>query len=339
VLADGQFVAVVGASPRPHLDFYGFPTANAHGSILDFRPRGAVFDDGATIGSPVLAFASRLICPVYASVEVIDDGMTIRAIATGTLDDDRQTFEVATTYRLRPGVGIIDVRSLLLNTGRKKMERVRFSLHDEATPVVIRFDDLEAGLHEVVVRDTNDGSVFFRTFRDDPLPLIVMLPPGTYTVTGNLFPAVSETVITVGREETECTLVKPALGRVRIAVRNETDDPVPGKVTFLGLDGTPSPYFQPHDPVKSGRACEEIKNSVFPGLSNLELAHDAFIVVEVTGKGSLYPVVQARSRSGLQADAVTPYALTNPVFVDVYGNGRFDPPLPHVIRALPPGEG
>ena len=67
----------------------------------------------------------------------------------------------------------------------------------------------------------------------------------------------------------------------------------------------------------------------------LELAEDAFIVVEVLGKGSLYPVVQERSWSGLQADATTPYALTNPVFVDVDGNGRFDPPLPRKIRLLP----
>jgi hypothetical protein len=67
----------------------------------------------------------------------------------------------------------------------------------------------------------------------------------------------------------------------------------------------------------------------------LELAEDAFIVVEVMGTGSLYPVVQQRSRSGLQADAVTPYALTNPVFVDVDGNGRFDPPLPRTIQLLP----
>ena len=70
----------------------------------------------------------------------------------------------------------------------------------------------------------------------------------------------------------------------------------------------------------------------------LELADDAFIVVEVTGMGSLYPVVQVRSWTGLQADAVAPYALTNPVFVDVDGNGRFDPPLPKIIRSLPLGD-
>jgi len=141
----------------------------------------------------------------------------------------------------------------------------------EATPVVIQFEDLEAGLHEVVVRNTADGSVFFRTFRDDPSPLDVTLPPGTYTVTGNFFPAVFETVLTVGREATEWTLVNPARGRVRVVVRDEAGDPVPGKVSFFGLHATPSPYFQPHDPVKSGLAWEEVKNSVFPGLSDLEL--------------------------------------------------------------------
>jgi hypothetical protein len=30
LLSNGTFVAIVGASPRPHLDFYGFPTTNAY---------------------------------------------------------------------------------------------------------------------------------------------------------------------------------------------------------------------------------------------------------------------------------------------------------------------
>jgi hypothetical protein len=352
LLSDGTFVAVVGASPRPHLDFYGFPTTNAFGSILDFRHRGTGLDNSLMIGSPVLSFGSRLIYPVYSSVEVADDGMAIHAVATGDLDDPRRRFEISTTYGLRPGSGIIDVRSRLHNTGTEKLERVLFSLHYdtgvyygfspyhpgshresrfevaprpddwlgwvdlnpldesgdplrvtlgpgeaheiryalavdgdsgkllamtyalmdvEATPVVIRFGDLEPGPYEVVVRDVVSKSVFFRTFRDDPSPLTVVLPPGTYEVTGNFFPAVAETALNVGREATECALVNPARGRVSIAVRDEAGDPVPGKVTFFGLHPTPSPYFQPHDPVKSGLPWERVKNSVFPGLADLEL--------------------------------------------------------------------
>ena len=352
LLSDGTFVAVVGASSRPHLDFYGYPTTNAYGSILDFRHRGAGFDNSVMIGSPILSYESRRLYLVYSSVEATNDGTAIHAVATGQLDDPRQRFEVSTTYSLRPGSGIIDVRSRLLNTGMEKLERIRFSLHYEAkpfyvfspyepsrhrelrfevvprpgyslgwvdlnprdeagnplrvspapgeaheiryaltvdsdcghllatiyrlldveaTPVVIRFEDLEAGPFEIVVRDLAGGSVFYRAFRDNPSPLTVTLPPGTYTVTGNFFPAVVETVLTVGREATERTLINPARGRVRVAVRDETGDPVPGKVTFLGLHPTPSPYFQPHDPVKSGLAWEEVKNSVFPGLADLEL--------------------------------------------------------------------
>jgi len=71
----------------------------------------------------------------------------------------------------------------------------------------------------------------------------------------------------------------------------------------------------------------------------LRLDRDTFLVAELRGSRPLSPVVQASSEG---ADAgVLPYALTNPVFVDVDGNGRFDPPLPREIeiRALdsPPG--
>jgi hypothetical protein len=352
LLSNGSFVAVVGASARPHLDFYAFPTANASGSILDFRRRGTNFDDSSMIGSPVLSFDSRLTYPVYSSVEVADEGSAVQAVATGNLDDPRRTFEISTTYSMRPGSGIIDVRSRLINTGTGMLERVRFSLHFdvdgvysflpqlpsrhqeaefrvdlrpdrsvgwidfnprdedgdpplvnlapgevheiryalavdddcgtllatiyrimevEATPVVIRFENLEEGSFEVVVRDVVNDSVFFRTFRDEPSPLTVTLPPGTYEVTGNFFPAVVETVLKVGGEETECLLVNPPHGQVRIAVRDETGLPVPGKVTFFGLHPTPSPYFPPHDPVRSGLRWERVKNSVFPGLADLEL--------------------------------------------------------------------
>jgi hypothetical protein len=63
----------------------------------------------------------------------------------------------------------------------------------------------------------------------------------------------------------------------------------------------------------------------------LTLEKDATIIAEIVGKKSLYPVVQRISKDGLLENAVTPYALTNPVFVDVDGNGAFDPPLPHKI--------
>ena len=59
------------------------------------------------------------------------------------------------------------------------------------------------------------------------------------------------------------------------------------------------------------------------------------LIVEVLGKESLYPVLQSASRSGLSTNATLPYALTNPVFIDVDGNGKFDPPLPEKIKSIP----
>lgn len=66
----------------------------------------------------------------------------------------------------------------------------------------------------------------------------------------------------------------------------------------------------------------------------LTLDRDSTIIAEVLGKKSLYPVVQAVSRDGALEDAVLPYALTNPVFVDVDGNGMFDPPRAQKIEPV-----
>lgn len=49
--------------------------------------------------------------------------------------------------------------------------------------------------------------------------------------------------------------------------------------------------------------------------------------IEVFGSGTLFPVVQRRLRNA----GPSPYALTNPIFVDVDGNGKFDSPLPKIM--------
>jgi len=64
------------------------------------------------------------------------------------------------------------------------------------------------------------------------------------------------------------------------------------------------------------------------------LTEDSYIIVEVLGKESLYPVLQRSSWSGFSTNATLPYALTNPVFVDVDGNGKFDPPLSEKIKPV-----
>ncbi len=64
----------------------------------------------------------------------------------------------------------------------------------------------------------------------------------------------------------------------------------------------------------------------------LQLDRDAYLVAEVRGSGDLSPVLQERSTASGSETGIRPYALTNPVFVDVDGNGKFDAPLPHEIE-------
>jgi hypothetical protein len=70
----------------------------------------------------------------------------------------------------------------------------------------------------------------------------------------------------------------------------------------------------------------------FSGSISLPLEKDCYIAAEVMGNKSLFPVHQARARYGLKENATIPYAVTNPVFIDVNGNGKFDPPLPKTIH-------
>ena len=81
-------------------------------------------------------------------------------------------------------------------------------------------------------------------------------------------------------------------------------------------------------PVKTAK--EEILK--FTKQISLKLKKDSYIAVEVLGKKSLYPILQKYSSKGLLKDATLPYALTNPVFIDVDGNGKFDPPQPEKIK-------
>jgi hypothetical protein len=53
-------------------------------------------------------------------------------------------------------------------------------------------------------------------------------------------------------------------------------------------------------------------------------AHDGYVIVRVDGNRLMAPVVGDTRRFG-----VRPLAVANPVFLDVDGNGRYDPPLPH----------
>ncbi|MGQ9802064.1 MAG: CehA/McbA family metallohydrolase [Candidatus Saccharicenans sp.] len=75
-----------------------------------------------------------------------------------------------------------------------------------------------------------------------------------------------------------------------------------------------------------------IKPLKFDKKLDIELSADSYLVVEVSGQKSLYPVVQQPARTGQPEEAALPYALTNPVFIDFDGNGQFDAPRPKKIE-------
>lgn len=130
-----------------------------------------------------------------------------------------------------------------------------------------------AGPAELVVRETGSGAVYFRSFVAASGTVELRLPPGTYTARANFFPAVVEQPLTiVGGASAHASLADPPKGALRVRLRDRDGRPVPGKVTFLGLDGTPSPYFRTVDPVQGARYWESFKNSVFPGADGLEVA-------------------------------------------------------------------
>jgi len=66
----------------------------------------------------------------------------------------------------------------------------------------------------------------------------------------------------------------------------------------------------------------------------VSLTGDTSICIEAIGGKTLYPVLQQPSRTGSREAGTLPYALTNPIFVDVDGNGRFDAPLPERVRPV-----
>jgi hypothetical protein len=79
-------------------------------------------------------------------------------------------------------------------------------------------------------------------------------------------------------------------------------------------------------PVKAPR--EQILK--FQDKISLNIQNDSYIAIEVLGNETLFPVVQGRSKNDGYECGPLPYALTNPIFVDVDGNGKFDSPLPKI---------
>jgi hypothetical protein len=83
------------------------------------------------------------------------------------------------------------------------------------------------------------------------------------------------------------------------------------------------------------KAIQDSRATHLQGHVDLDLQQDVFVVAEATGTKDLWPVLQHRQWLPEPDNGVKPFALSNPVFVDVDGNGEYDPPLPRRIELRP----
>jgi hypothetical protein len=164
---------------------------------------------------------------------------------------------------LAPGEVFETNHILLVETQHEEiLHKIYNILNVEPKTASIHFKDLNGDLAEIIIRDAFSSSVFFRSFLEDPLILDIPLPEGTYWVRANFFPAVQEKLIAVKEGEENTFILRDSLlGKVKVKIQNSDGEFVPGKVTFIGLAPTPTPYFEPENPVETGRNWESFKNS------------------------------------------------------------------------------
>jgi hypothetical protein len=373
-ITDGRYVILIGGTSRTLYSILNYPAADAMGSIIGFAPAAKNSAGDTIVGSPSLRIDEKRKDINYTWVTPepdrdADGALVVRAGAA--YEGERgEKARIATTYRIVPQSGTIEVLSTLENTGQKTIENLQYSVyfsarhvysfspfsrdrHPESNfriypkeghflgwidrnpqtfsenpgpgtlepgqsydvkyilmtrsdggrllediyevlgivtePAVINFEEQERDLTEVIVREVLTGSVFYRNFLDKPFTLEIRLPPGIYSVTAHFFPAVVEELLLVeSGSENECVLRDPPHGIVKVKIKDSEEDSVPGKVTFIGLDPTKSPYFTPENPVKSGKNWETFKNSCYPGEGGLEVRLPAGTYLAYASRGPEY---------------------------------------------------
>ena len=174
---------------------------------------------------------------------------------------------------LSPGESY-ETRILLMTRadGNELLQNIYDLLGIPTEKALFQFERRERGLTEIIIRDVLSRRVFFRTFLEKPFVLEIPLPPALYSITANFFPAVTEEIVQVeSGGENRFVLTDPSHGVLRIKIQNSDGHYVPGKVTFIGLYPTRTPYFEPENPVNSGRGWETFKNSCFPEEEGMEV--------------------------------------------------------------------
>ena len=195
---------------------------------------------------------------------------------------------------LAPGEAFEVEYSLLVQADGSDLLQKLYALVDvQPEKSTVRFRNYDGDLMELIIRNAHSDSVFFRSFLQDIYSYDILLPEGIYKAQANFFPATTETIFSIKPDaENTCVLQNPPTTSVAVKITDSKGEHVPGKVTFIGLDPTPSPYFRPENPVKNGRNWETSKNSCYPPEAGLEVDIPTGTYLVYASRGPEYSVDQ-----------------------------------------------
>ncbi len=203
---------------------------------------------------------------------------------------------------LAPGETFTVYYTLLVNTDAQILLENLYGLTDvKPEKATITFTDYDGSQLELTIIDVLSGAVYFRSYLRNTYSYDVLLPEGVYRAQTNFFPAINERIFSVKPEEDNtCNIQSPSTAPVRVKITNTESKHVPGKVTFIGLDPTPSPYFTPENPVKTGRNWESSKNSCYPPEEGMDVDLPVGTYLVYASRGPEYSMDQKITEITLQ---------------------------------------
>ncbi len=214
-------------------------------------------------------------------------------LSFNAVEKDNENGESRYPGRLLPGASA-DLRYVLLTeaSGQKLVSRIYDALGIRPAAATVSFNDFDGPWLEFTAREVLSSSVFYRTILENPAFLEIPLPPGIYRLQATFFPGAAEAVVEVGAGGAQSTisLRNPPLGVVKVKIQDGEGNPVPGKVSFIGLGGTRTPYFRPDNPVETGRNWEGMKDSCFPPAEGLDVELPAGTYLATASRGPEYTI-------------------------------------------------
>ena len=195
---------------------------------------------------------------------------------------------------LAPGQACtVEYRLLADEDGVSLLGRVLDLLQVESFPARMRIAEQKGRLAEILVQDFLTSAILYRDFWKDTPQVTLPLPEGAYLITANLFPAVVEGRLMVTPDGMNtCVLSDPPRGKVKVRIQDGQGRYVPGKVTFIGLHPTRTPYFEPENPRHTEQGWEAFKNSCYPPEQGQEVILPAGVYLASASRGPEYSIDQ-----------------------------------------------